>query len=230
MPVRKVYGRQEADGQGALGYQLFLPIDYEAEPEKRWPVILFLHGIKKRGSNLGDLDGYGLLGIAEETPGFGFVVIVPQCPAESSWPKERASVLALLDSVQQHYRTDAKQVLLTGFSMGGNGVWDLADYASDRFAAAAPLAGYYDADRASLFGDMPIWTFHGEADDVVPVQRTQDVVAALQLAGKNVRCTLLPELKHPIMDAVYRDPALFEWFLEQVKPECSSHRPEGHSE
>ena len=33
----------------SLGYQLYLPDEYDAEKDKEWPVILFLHGAGERG-------------------------------------------------------------------------------------------------------------------------------------------------------------------------------------
>ena len=33
-------------------YLLFLPKDYDAKAEKKWPLILFLHGAGERGTNI----------------------------------------------------------------------------------------------------------------------------------------------------------------------------------
>jgi predicted peptidase len=69
-----------------IGYQLFLPMEYDAIADKKWPLILFLHGIKKRGEDLSTLDGYGLTAIAESSEYFDFIVVTPQCSSYSNWP------------------------------------------------------------------------------------------------------------------------------------------------
>ncbi|MBO7748297.1 dienelactone hydrolase family protein [Paenibacillus sp. MWE-103] len=160
--------RASVEIQADIGYKLFVPDRYDAA--RPWPLILFLHGIKKRGADLALLDGYGLLGTAEREPGFGFLVLAPQCPAHLSWPAVRHEVLALLDRIVGEYGVDPAAVYLTGFSMGGNGVWDYAARDDGRFAAAAPLAGYHET--AAMGGiALPVWAFHGIEDDTVPIGR-----------------------------------------------------------
>ncbi len=63
---------------------VYLPVDYEKNPEFKWPVILFLHGNGQRGNGLDDLDyvlRHGPLMEAwiqrRELP---FIIISPQLP------------------------------------------------------------------------------------------------------------------------------------------------------
>jgi hypothetical protein len=39
-----------------LNYLLFLPQEYQEESQDQWPLILFLHGLGKRGSDLDNLE------------------------------------------------------------------------------------------------------------------------------------------------------------------------------
>jgi predicted peptidase len=87
---------------------VFVPNHYD--PKKSWPIILFLHGIRKRGSDITLLDNYGLLKFAEETGDFNFIVLAPQCPAFVYWPTVRYEVLALLEQVIVDYNVDEKKV------------------------------------------------------------------------------------------------------------------------
>ncbi|MBP1966470.1 prolyl oligopeptidase family serine peptidase [Paenibacillus aceris] len=197
-----------------LGYQLFVPTAYEENLEKKWPLIMFLHGIKKRGDDIHLLDDYGLTWMAEKQGDFKFFVLTPQCPALSSWPYERDGLIALLDEICSTYQVDTERIYLTGFSMGGNGAWDMAAHHPDRFAAVAPLAGWFDAQKAHLLSKMPVWTFHGEDDDVVSINGSKTMVEALQQRGEDVAFTTFPGLKHSIMNEVYNNPALFDWFMK----------------
>lgn len=213
MPIenRKLYA--EIRKSVAIGYQIFLPAGYEENLDKSWPLILFLHGIKKRGDDLQLLDNYGLTWIADRKKDFPFIVLTPQCPSLSLWPLERDAVLALMDEIICTHRVDSERVYLTGFSMGGHGAWDLAAYAAERFAAVAPLAGWYYEENAVMLKDMPIWTFHGEEDDVVPVSRSRIMADAIEALEGNIKFTAYPGLNHFIMDETYGNPELYQWML-----------------
>lgn len=151
-----------------LGYKLFVPKDYNSSQE--WPLLLFLHGIKKRGNDFSLLNRYGLLKHAEENIDFPFLVVAPQCPSFANWPVVRNEVIGLLRHILSSYQVDKKRVYVTGFSMGGHGVWDLAVWYPELFAAAVPIAGWFEKEAAKEI-NVPIWAFHGEQDDTVAVSR-----------------------------------------------------------
>ncbi|MBW7455864.1 dienelactone hydrolase family protein [Paenibacillus sepulcri] len=217
MPVTSHLLRQETPEPVRIGYQLFLPSDYERNTGKKWPLILFLHCIKKRGDDLALLHQYGVARFAEERKDFGFIVATPQCPEHSDWPQQRNALSALLDEIARSHRVDPERVYLTGFSMGGNGTWDLAANVPGRFAAIAPLAGYYQPEDASLLKGIPVWAFHGEKDDVVIPGRTTEMVNAIRSLGGSVRYTAYPELDHQIWEETYGNPELYQWFLEHKR-------------
>lgn len=200
----------------SMGYKLYLPSHYDdiQSANKTFPLLLFLHGIRKRGDDLRLLDNYGLTDIAGKLENFPFIVVAPQCPADTFWPENRNLVLGLLDQVRNDYRVDRQRVFLTGFSMGGNGVWDLAANSENVFAAAVPLAGWYDTSAAIQFKSIRIWAFHGEDDDVVPISKTEEMVSAIKDAGGTPRFTRYPGLKHSIMEETYTKLELYKW-LEQ---------------
>ncbi|WP_409347015.1 prolyl oligopeptidase family serine peptidase [Paenibacillus sp. MBLB4367] len=208
MPIVK-----RAVHNGTLGHLWFVPNGYEENKDTTWPLILFLHGIKRRGEDLSMLEGYGLTGLAVRQDDFPFAVVAPQCPSNSFWPQERSKVIALLDHTVSSLRIDSARVYVTGFSMGGNGAWDLAAHAPDRFAAVVPLSGWYDPKEAKVFERMPVWAFHGVEDDVVPYKHSEEMVNAIKEKGGRSLLTPLPGYKHQIMDEVYRRPDLFEWLL-----------------
>jgi len=82
----------------------------------------------------------------------------------------RRAVIALLDEVMNKYAVDASRVYLTGHSMGGFGTWYLAYKHPEKFAAIAPMsAPMVITAWASRLKEMPIWVFHGEKDELVPV-------------------------------------------------------------
>ncbi|GKU78075.1 alpha/beta hydrolase-fold protein [Paenibacillus sp. L3-i20] len=214
MPTINQKSRKVDSQHTNLGYQLFTPIDYEVKSEQRWPLILFLHGLHRRGEDLSMLDGYGVIPIAEVSEHFPFLVVTPQCPEESRWTEQHDALLPLLDHIITNYRVDPESIYLTGFSMGGNGTWDLAAYYPERFAAIAPVSGWYQPELAAKLKDIPIWTFHGSDDDIIPIACMDEMVAALQEVNGDIRSTTFPALKHNIINETYSNPAFYEWLLQ----------------
>lgn len=198
-----------------IGYKLSLPKTCD-EP---LPLILFLHGMKKRGTDLRLLDDYGFIRVAKEDAEFQYVVVAPQCPEDKDWPEIRDHVLKILEEVISTHFVDRGRVFLTGFSMGGNGVWDLAANTNGVFAAAATIAGWYNTEEAKKLTSMPIWAFHGDEDDVVPVSATELIVHAIMDAGGTPRFTKYTGIghQHTVMYVTYANPELYAWFESNRK-------------
>ncbi|UKS27352.1 prolyl oligopeptidase family serine peptidase [Paenibacillus sp. HWE-109] len=219
MPVNNYAFHQITTQNISVNYQLFLPHDYESKKDNNYPLILFLHGIKKRGEDIGVLDGYGLTWIAESKQDFPFIVVTPQCPSDSNWILEYHSVIALVDEIITNYRVDSDRIYITGFSMGGNGAWDFALRSPELFSAVVPISGWFNPDKAMLLKDVPIWAFHCVADDIVPVSGTEDMVKALTSIGGNVRVTYYSGLKHnhKVMYETYNKAELYTWLLNHKR-------------
>jgi len=197
-------------------YWLYVPEEYATSQEK-WPLILFLHGAGERGD---DLDKVTIHGppklIAKESKTFPFIIVSPQCPERGWWPGtyQVESLNALLDDLVSRYRVDEDRIYLTGLSMGGFGAWALAAAFPDRFAAIAPICGAGNPEHAGRIAHIPQWVFHGGKDNVVPLKRSEEMVAALKQAGCDVKLTVYPDAGHDSWTETYNNPELYEWFLK----------------
>lgn len=203
-------------------YLLFLPEDYYKSPDKKYPTILFLHGAGERGDNLNQVKRHGPPKILENKKDFPFIVISPQCPPNGWWDTYALSVL--LDDIEAKYRVDKNRLYLTGLSMGGYGTWDLATRQPGRFAAIAPICGGGNPVLAGLLKETPTWVFHGDADPVVPVQRSDEMVEALKKIGAEVKYTRYRGLQHDSWTTTYDNPELYKWFLEHERKEVRGMR------
>lgn len=206
-----------------LNYLLFLPEDYAAKSSKRWPMILFLHGIGERGSDPWKVKVHGPPKVAEKMTNFPFIVVSPQCPDGQWWSNE---ILAtLLDEAIAKYNVDTNRVYLTGLSMGGFGAWNLALEFPEKFAAVAPVCGggnpYYpnahNATRRAALKSLPFWAFHGDKDASVAIEESERMVKALKKFGCDVKFTVYPGVGHDCWTQTYNNPQLYEWFLEHER-------------
>lgn len=203
------------------------------EPGKTYPLVLFLHGAGERGNNNSAQLKHGVTPILEgaaklQQPCF---LIAPQCPANRWWaPIHRDTmrlseatkpndlldaVLALLDETMKQHPVDAKRLYVTGLSMGGFATWDLLGRVPGRIAAAVPVCGGGDPALADRFKDVPIHAFHGEADAVVPVSTTREMISALEKVGGKPKVTYYPGVNHDSWTRTYNDPELLRWMFAQ---------------
>ncbi|NEA42001.1 PHB depolymerase family esterase [Streptomyces sp. SID11385] len=203
----------EAAPADVLSYLLHLPEEYDADPARTWPLVLFLHGAGERGVDLEAVTSHGIPKLAEGGREFPFVVASPQCPASSQWVPEVTMLARLLDEVEAEYRIDPSRIYVTGLSMGGYATWSLAVRYPERFAAVAPVCGGLWLQSPDPIRDVPVWAFHGEEDDVVPIRHSEEIVTALEALGADVRFTRYPGVGHDSWTATYDDPALYDWLL-----------------
>jgi len=190
------------------------PKDYDKDASRRWPLVVYLHGSGDRGADLSVLKHNGPSNqewLREDLP---FILVSPLCPKDEWW--DPTAVVALVDKICETMRVDTEKIYLTGVSMGGFGTCDVAAHYPERFAAIAPVCGFGNAGDTVWYKDVPIWTFHGAKDDIVPPDVTRKGVERLkELGSKNVHYTEYPEGNHGITDEAYGDRAFWTWLLEQ---------------
>ena len=214
-------------------WAVYVPRAYD--PGRRWPLIVFLHGRGESGSDgvkpIVQGIGSAILWNAERWPA---LVVFPQKPEkDSEWEQHEAAVLAALDAVTREYRVDPDRVYLTGISQGGHGTWVLGARHRDRWAALVSVCAYAAAhpraagfapppafagtagELAAGIGDLPVWLFHGDADDVVPAEQMRQLAAALAALGQPPRVTLYPDVNHNSWDRAYAEEELPRWLLAQ---------------
>jgi len=199
---------------------LYTPRDYSAD--KKWPLVLFLHGLGESGEGGEELERVKIHGPCKqisEGKHFPFVVVAPQNPRPGSyeevkkaWPPELLA--SLLDRAESDLAIDSDRIYVTGLSMGGFGSWNLACAYPDRLAAVAPICGGGDVTKVTeTMAQTPVWAFHGDNDDVVPVEQSIKMVEALRAVGGNVRLTTYPGVNHGSWEQTYDNPMFYDWLL-----------------
>lgn len=199
-------------------YLLSLPDGFHQEADKKWPLLVFLHGSGERGHDLEKVKVHGPPALIAQGRKFPFVVLSPQCPDSADWDVE--TLFALIKHIASRYRIDESMVYLTGLSMGGSATWDLAIAYPDYFAAIAPVCGKVNRNyrhRAAGLKNLPVWVFHGAADDVVPVAESAAMVRALVKQGNNAGFTIYPLAGHDSWTETYNNPELYDWFLSHKR-------------
>ncbi|MGW9156025.1 carboxylesterase family protein [Microbacterium sp. NPDC055665] len=196
-----------------LRYLVHLPDDYDADPGKLWPLVLFLHGAGERGSDLDLAAVHGPPRLADAGHEFPFILVTPQCGESSQWVAELSTLSGLVDEVVSMLRVDPARVSVTGLSMGGFGTWSLAVRYPGRFAAIAPICGGLWMQSAAPIRHVPVWAFHGDADDVVPISASEEIITELRSLDADVRFTRYAGVGHDSWTETYDNPELYGWLL-----------------
>jgi poly(3-hydroxybutyrate) depolymerase len=152
---------------------VYLPEDYGLTL-RRHPLLLYLHGSGQRGDDIALLEGHSLPATVIRGRKLSFVILMPQCREGAIWTSSDLEML--LKAFEQSYRIDFRRLFVVGYSMGGFGAWQLALRMPNRVAGVASLAGAPPPYRLDALAHTPIWAFHGDRDDVVPVDVSQNAV------------------------------------------------------
>lgn len=203
-----------AQEDGDLSYWLYTPQNARAG----MPLIVYLHGGSGKG---GDLD---LILEADSLPKYLWqgsaapqaYVLIPQLPEKCrGWAEKTEQVLRLVSQITTAYSIDSSRVSLTGHSMGGTGVWQLATASPETFCSIAPLSGSVQTTDTAVqaLRGLSVWAVVGAADKIVPPESSLQMVQALTDAGGSVCITVLDDTDHFGVPAFYLDTeaGLLEW-------------------
>ncbi len=239
-----------------MQYEVLLPANYN--PAIKYPTVLYLHQLDLGDYGASTLENqinayfntaqfraaYPAIFVAPlldqtadpsgQTINFGGITPADQ-PGEDN-------AIAALKQVMSEYSTDPSRVYLTGNSMGGDGTWDMMikynayDGTEGKiFAAGMPLAGidydYGEPPPQSVvqeLKDVPIWAIHGAQDTQQVPTWDQNMYAAEQAIGGDMKLTLDPNLGHDVWDTYYPLPngqPYWDWLFSQSASGSTSPPP-----
>jgi predicted peptidase len=219
---------ENAEGR-KMPYRLFVPARYDHK--QAYPLALWLHGVNGRGNdNLAQISESNRIGshvwtFPESQAKNPCFVVAPQCADEEYWaagdgyrPTEQQHlVLELVKDLRKEYSIDTQRMYVAGQSMGGIGTWSIITANPNMFAAAVPICGGGNVAEASKLIRMPIWAFHGDKDQSVPVDYSRKMINAIRKAGGDPKYTEYKGAGHEIWDRVFKEPELLPWVFSQRK-------------
>ena len=200
------------EGGQSLDYLLHLP-DGHGEGDKKFPLVLFLHGAGEQGDDVQRVAKHGPPKFAKAGQDLPYILVSPQCPAGDWWSADKTR--PFLEAMVAKHDADPDRVYVTGLSMGGYGTWSLIGEIPDKIAAAAPVCGGGEPAKVGPLNGLPIWAFHGDADPVVPLSQSERMVEAAKENGGDVKLTVYPGVKHDSWTQTYDDPEFWKWLLSK---------------
>ena len=139
-----------------IRYLLKMPNDFN--PQKKYPILLFLHGAGTRGSDISKLYDNPFFQIIAAHHNLPFVLVAPLCDGNTWFDLWERLKLLTIDIINLPY-ADQERVHIMGASMGGYATWQLAMSMPDCFAAIVPICGGGMYWNASRLVNVPVWHF-----------------------------------------------------------------------
>jgi predicted peptidase len=217
-------------GGFTMPYRLFRP-----EAAGKLPLVMYLHGSGGLGDDnekqlgLGNIFGTRIWVLPENQKRFPCYVVAPQTDRgwirydDSKQPAQELPglgdgsrlALEIVDRLSRQFPIDDRRIYVTGQSMGGAGVWHVIAHRPAFFAAAIPCCGSASSENGAEAIRTPLWNFHGDADQTVPVSVSRNRIAARRKAGGRPLYTEYANVDHDSWQWAYTEPALMTWVFAQ---------------
>jgi predicted peptidase len=179
----------------ATGQRYSISIPPSFQIHRATPLILALHYAGHGSPYYGKPMITELVGPALEE--LGALIAAPDCTA-TDWvqPESESDILKLLDAIHANYPIDSQRTLITGYSMGGLGVWHYAARYPERFRAAVVMAGIPPENALEIDWRIPLYVIHSHQDELMPIQPILNVLPRLQAKGVSIEFLPLNGITH----------------------------------
>jgi len=205
---------------------IYYPPNYSKT--KKYPLVIFTHGIGEAGTNVNELYRTGLPRVLKNgyRPSFDFIMVAPQ---STSFSANATWLPGILESAIDRWNIDENRVYLTGLSAGGKSIYgsqlSLTSQIASKFAAIVTNAGVIPAGSKTDYAiwkksKTPLWAIVG-ARDKSYVTRNRNLVNEVnkQVPGL-ATLTLQPGIGHGGWDNVYNGKikngsiTMWEWMYQ----------------
>ena len=219
------------------GFQQALPYLYDSTT-KRYPLLVFIHGIGELGDGSTQLYNAANVGVASliknklfpanfvvNSKNYSFIVISPQI---KKWDYKTVAkdINDMINYAISKYRIDTTKMYVSGLSMGGGYTWDYAGVYASRLAAIAPICGASGPNDAKAkvmaTANLPVWAFHNNDDGTVTPANSTGYVNKINSYNPAIKAklTLWPTGGHDAwtkaLNPKYKENNLsvYEWMLQ----------------
>lgn len=223
----------------AYAFFLYTPTEYDGSSDDKYPLLVHLHGAGARGDGMSDaamnlitFDGPPtLINSNRWKPSSPMIVVAPQ--SAQLWTPNKLH--DFIDYLILNLKIDPARIYMTGFSMGGRGIFDYVTEKGDdaHTTAVVPIAGWSIVNDGKPFKNVALWAFHGDSDPSVNVNGSINMVNAINSSSpiEKAKLTIFPGVAHNSWERVYNgsgmntedlgydpfDLSIYDWMLQHKK-------------
>jgi large repetitive protein len=206
-----------------IAMRLKYPKTYQQDVEdgKKYPMIIFLHGIMERGEiydnemqlkwgamYLRDMADNGL---------FDGYLLFPQSKS-GGWNSNYGNSLEdIIKYMASTSKLDIDRVIIMGISSGSHGAWQLSAHKSRYIAGCVAISGFSDADAKEMpqYREIPVWMAIGAYDPFYSKTKADTFVQKFRDMGGNISYDMQGDLSHICWDQSMMKPE-FAKFIQEV--------------
>ena len=183
------------------------------------PLVVYLHGSGERGEGalLSSLPLFVKQGtvLCNEA-----VLLVPQMPsAFGQWAALDDALMKMIERTLAEYQADESRVLLVGFSMGGIGVFDLANLHRGMFSRVMSVSGRVnDEVEPDAFATVETRIFVGTKDTNMPPQSALRFAQTLEDAGYDAEAIQMDATHSRMPYRVFQNDLALRWIGMELAP------------
>ncbi len=177
-------------------YSVYVPDDYS--PNKEYPLLVYLHG----SGNDDRVLAHTITNIKQ-----GFIILAPNGRGTSNCyatKESQTDIMEAVEDVTDVFNINESAIILSGFSMGGYGVYRTYFEHPELFSAIAVLSGhpnlaqkwggsdelnFFEEQNLKKFNKVPIFIYHGREDLNCPFELTEKLVD--KMTDKNFDVTFV---------------------------------------
>jgi predicted peptidase len=187
--------QQTADvpGVDSLKYTIEVPEGYDGKTPV--PLVLALH-YGYDGARPSPYTGKGMIdAFRPGLSGLNAIIIAPDALG-GSWTDARNEKAAvwLTKSAMKTYAIDPKKVVVTGFSLGGEGAWLIGSRHQGLFTGVVPVAAPVAGGDAAW--TVPVYVIHSDNDDVVSYSAAKKHADRVKAKGAKLELKTVSGLGH----------------------------------
>lgn len=232
------------------GYYESLPVDYAANPTKKYPLLIFLHGVGELGNGTTQLPlvlknaipkmlNQGTFPASFTVGGVkhSFIVISPQLKSTTDY---LGAIEAMINYSKSKYRVDVSRIYLTGLSLGGKITWIYAAQTkenADKLAAILPVCSGATGTTGRIANvsnsRLPMWFLNNSGDPYISATAAQALVNSINavMVSPKALITIHQASGHDAWTKTY-DPNfrqnglnVYEWMLSYKRGTTSEPAP-----
>ena len=206
---------------------IYLPEDYN-KTSKRFPLIIYLHGIGQAGTEIKKMISDGLPKLIAngfkpralfEGKIYQFIVFSPQA---TKWSYDEKQLTYMLPEIIKKYKIDTSRIYVTGISAGGFGTYTCITGDSSfvkKIAAVVPVSAValdfsMDDDLKTKVRQyaMPVLSICGTDDAMIGNARRYDTLINNQNPPVKYKLIEIANGRHTVADTAYKSNTTFGSF------------------